>query len=140
MDKAFGIIFVIIILLFALGPLLRRWFAPLLQRWMLGKMEDNMRRMAGMPTRKEERKARRKAARQRGTDEEFGPRYERSRNGRGAYPQPSAGGMMQHVAEDVEFTEIREYKDENTHIVEHTEVKYRVEEQVEDAEFEDLKQ
>lgn len=96
---------IILILLFVLGPLFRRWLAPAIQRWMLGKMEDNMRRMAGMPTRKQERKARRKASgkgratRSRATYGEWESAVNRKEN---------PVDFMRSYAEDVEFEEIDE--------------------------------
>lgn len=144
MDVAFGIIVVIIFLLIALGPILRRWLAPLFQRWMLGKMEDNMRRMAGMPTRKEEKKARRQARnRQRQGAESFrnaaagargGARAGGFRQGRGAI------SYLQVFAEDVEFTEIKEFSSAaDTPQSAGTKPNYKPEEQVEDAEYWEIK-
>lgn len=139
MEIAFGIACVILFLILVLGPALRRWFAPLLQRWMLGKMEDNMRRMAGMPTRKEEKKARRQARKMK---EDAADRFRRAAGGtrtygRGRYGrhQESPAQLLRYVAEDVEFTEIKEFSSEG----EHHRVEYRVEEQIEDVEFTEYK-
>lgn len=147
MDVFFGIIIVIVFLLVVLGPVLRRWLGPVLQRWVMGKMEDNMRRMAGMPTRKEERKARkeeRKHARQeaggRRSAEEFIRRATGARRGdrrRGA--TRSTIGLLRAVAEDVEYTEIKEFGE--SHTIGHAEqIKYKEESQVEDADFEEIRE
>ena len=133
MDVAFGVIFIIFFLVLVFGPMLRRWLAPLLQRWMLRKMEDNMRRMAGMPTRKEEKKARRQAEKKRGG---AGERFRQAASRR---PVRSTVGMLRYVAEDVEFTEIKEYSHDTTQASAHT-VKYKIEEQVEDVEFVEIKE
>lgn len=85
--------------------------------------------MAGMPTRKEERRARKKAARKSGVNENG---YAGSRNGH------SSAGMLRSVAEDVEFTEIKEFDDGSVEM-HTTKVEYRIEEQIEDAEFTELK-
>lgn len=143
MDVAFGIICVIFFLIVVLGPLLRRWFAPLLSRWAMGKMEDQMRRMAGMPTRKEERKAGRRAAREsRDAAERFrraaGAASARARRSYSRRPARSTVGLLRYVAEDVEFTEIRDYSHDSA-IGARPEVPYRVEEQVEDVEFTEIR-
>lgn len=119
--------------LFLLGPVLRRWLMPMLQRWMLRKMEDNVRRMTGMPTRKEEKKARKKARKEnkrRATASDFRrTAYKASRG---------PGGMMQYVAEDVEFTEIKEV-DKDGNYTEKTSITYTMERQVTDADFIEIK-
>lgn len=146
MEIAFGIICVILFLVLVLGPTLRRWLAPYLQRWMLGKMEDNMRRMAGMPTRKEEKKAR-KAAERRGAGRSASraaESFRRAAAGSRAYGRRNARrarstvGMLRYIAEDVEFTEIKDYSGDSP-LWQKTEVRYRVEEQVEDADFTEIK-
>ena len=135
MDKFFGVLIVIAFLFAVLGPVLRRWFAPMLQRWAMGRMEDTMRRMAGMPTRKEEKKARRKSGQRRDGNREASSRF---RNARRQPPRRrSTIGMLRYVAEDVEFTEIKEF-DDGSVITHTTKVTYREEEQVEDAEFTEL--
>lgn len=140
MDAFFGILIVIFLLLMILGPALRRWVVPLVQNWMLGRMEDNMRRMAGMPTRKEEKKARKRREASKG-------RGSRSRQRASAYEASSsqahreAMNMLRVVAEDVEFTEIREFSEE-INIGESSarkRVEFKVESQVEDAEFTEIK-
>ena len=106
----FGIILVILFLVIMLGPILRRLFVPMIHRWIMGKMEDKVRRMAGMPTRKEERMARKQARRrENGGAARFRKAAEKSR-ARNRQRQPhSTIGLLNSLAEDVEFTEIREY-------------------------------
>lgn len=137
MDTFFGVILVIIFLLIVMRPMLHRWFAPMFQRWALGKMEDNMRRMAGMPTRKEERKAR-KHARQR--EKAGAENFRRAAGGR-RRTGPGQPPSLQEYAEDVEFTEVKTFSQnidigstEEKHNEQITE-----EEQIEDAEFVEIK-
>lgn len=136
MDVVFGAIVVIVFLLIALGPILRRWIGPLLQRWMLGKMEDNMRRMAGMPTRKEEKRARRQAQRRQSRGAAAFRNAAGNSRRRGSY-RAGANAMdyLQVYAEDVEFTEIKEFSHESKT----SEIRYKVEQQVEDVEFTETK-
>ena len=140
MDKVFGVILVILFLLIVMRPVLQRWVGPLFQRWALGKMEDNMRRMAGMPTRKEERKARKNARRRQtsGADN-----FRRAAGGKrkGAASGRAEGSRLQTYAEDVEFTEIRSFSHE-VHIgvtEEAGKEKVEIEEQIEDVEFTEIK-
>lgn len=138
MDVAFGIICVILFLLLVLWPVLRRWIAPFVQRWMMGRMEDQFRRMAGMPTRKEEKKARRQredAARRfrQAAEEARGKGRARRRAVR------STVYMLRSLAEDVEFVEIREFGPDAGAGAQ-VKVAYKVEEQIEDVEFKEIKE
>ena len=105
------------------------------------RAEDMMRRMMGMPSRKEER---RKAKRQ-----SAGDGFSRTRTGsagsagnahrRHRPPTADAAAILKSVAEDVEFTEIREF--ESTTIADERKGEQRIyrEEQVTDAEFTEIK-
>ena len=55
----FFIAILIILLLPLIFPYIGRW----IKSYAMGKMEDNMRRMMGMPTRAEEKRARKEQAR-----------------------------------------------------------------------------
>lgn len=140
METAFGIILVILFLIIVMRPVLQRWFGPMFQRWAMGKMEDNMRRMAGMPTRKEERKAQKRAARRQKSGAE---NFRRAAGGRrrGAAPGRAVGSRLQSYAEDVEFTEIRSFSREVNIGVSREDGRDRVviEEQIEDVEFTEIK-
>lgn len=139
MDVFFGILIVIVFLLWVLGPMLRRFFAPLMQRWMMGKMEDQMRRMAGMPTRKEEKKARKQAGRRQKSGAEA---FRRAAAGSRAQQAHKSGvDYLQDFAEDVEFTEIKEYSAdvEIASRPDSGETRVTAEEQVSDAEFIEFK-
>lgn len=100
-----------------------------------------MRRMMGMPSRKEEERARRRAERESNKGGSAG-RKGKSQSERHHRPaQADAAAMLNSVAEDVEYTEIREFdsttiasdsEDGKTHVEYH-------EEQVTDAEFVEIK-
>lgn len=128
-----GIFLIFLLIVVLLWP----YIARLLRRYMAARAEDMMRRMAGMPTRKEERRrARRNNAAPQGSDP--GPHSARRRHGA---PTRDAASIMKDVAEDVEFTEIREFESES--ILEEVDSRragriYR-EEQVSDAEFTEIR-
>ena len=140
MDVFFGVLLVIVFLLIVMRPMLQRWFGPMLQRWAMGKFEDRMRRMAGMPTRKEERKARNRARqREKSGAENF--RRAASGSRKRSAPGRAVGSSLQAYAEDVEFTEIKSFTQEVKIGVTESEgsTKIVVEEQVEDAEYVEIK-
>ena len=141
MDIAFGIILVIIFLLIVAGPLLWRLLGGPLSRWMAGKMEDRFRNMMGMPTRKEEKKARKRAAKR---EKDGAEAFRKAAAGR-RQPGSSYGSMehsgLQSYAEDVEFTEVKNFSEEiNIGVAakSHKE-KVVIEEQIEDADFIEIK-
>lgn len=141
MDNFFGIILVVLFLLIVMRPVLQRWFGPMLQRWAIGKMEDRMRRMAGMPTRKEERKARRQARKR---EQQGAENFRRAAGGRRAGRQQgrsAVGSTLQSYAEDVEFTEIKAHSHEINIGVSEKDGTERivVEEQIEDVEFTEIR-
>ena len=111
---------------------LGRWFAGMRSRI----MEDLVRRMMGMPSRKEEKRRARQASNE-------STRGSRSRNGgnrrRGGRRSPDAAEMMHSVAVDVEYTEIKEF--DSTVIAEESSEGTRTvtEEQVSDVEFTEIK-
>lgn len=133
--KAIEIILIILFVLVLLWPFLSRTIAPLIQRWMFGKMEDHLRRMSGMPTRKEEKKARREAERQ--------ARRSDGGHGFGSRRSPrnvkSTISMLKYVAEDVEFTEVKDFGAEEVTTKTTVKVEYKIEQQIQDAEFEEIK-
>ena len=106
---------------------------------MARRAEDMMRRMMGMPSRKEEERARRKAGREsRGGSATHRRGDDTQRRHR--RPQVDAADLLNSVAEDVEYTEIREF-DSTTIISEDPDghrAEYR-EEQVSDAEYVEIK-
>lgn len=101
-----GVFLIILLLLLILWP----WISPYVTRWirmfMARRAEDMMRRMMGMPSRKEERRRARAASagNPRGASSGTAQRARRHRA-----PRQDAARMLRSVAEDVEFTEIREF-------------------------------
>ena len=113
-------------------------FREPIMRWVRGYMqrrtEDMMRRMMGMPSRKEERR-RQKEAQRKGA--RHGAEGRKSRSAKPPVIHPAQA--MKSVAEDVEFTEIKEF--ESTVVVEDDGQNTRifVEEQITDAEYVEIK-
>ncbi len=97
------------------GDKISQWF----RTFMAHRTEDAIRKMMGMPTRKEERKARRNA------EKNAGRSYAAGHSGRERENDDSPL-IPKEYAEDVEFYEIRDYsatetiiKDERGHTVYH---------------------
>ena len=128
-----GTFLIILILLFLIWPLVRnplsRWF----QGFMSRRAEDMMRKAMGMPSRKEERRRRQQ---QRARQE--GSRRNRRDTGQ-TPPQPHPAAVMKSVAVDVEFTEIKEFDSESGSVTETQHEKIRIEEQISDAEYTEVK-
>lgn len=139
--------FFIAIIIILLLPFIIRFVGRAIKSYAMGKMEDNMRRMMGMPSRAEEKKARKAAERRDGWDgsksgeqpRESTHRYgfrSRGRNHNVGNPAEDLR-MMRLYAEDVEYVEIREYSAdilfEQDVATGHTKV--TMEEQMSDAEF-----
>lgn len=130
-----GTVLIILIIIFLVFPLVRgplsRWFSGFMAR----RTEDMVRRMMGMPSRKEEKKRRKKAA-------EGGSRFSGGRRRSGAASRdrerhPAA--MMQPVAVDVEYTEIREFESRTTISDDGQSMRIVTEEQVSDAEYVEIR-
>lgn len=137
--------FFIAIIIILLLPLIIPYIGRMVKNYAMGKMEDKMRRMMGMPTRAEEKKARKAAERREGWDapkqetpRDSGHRYgfrSRGRNHNVGNPAEDLR-MMRLYAEDVEYVEIREYSADirfEQDITGHTKITF--EEQVSDVEF-----
>lgn len=118
-----------IIILFLCWPLITRW----LRGFMARRMEDTIRKMAGMPPRKEEEKSRRRRERE---------RTGRKGKGSGGSGGKSGGGPIipREYAVDVEFTETIDYSEEIVIGEEghHRRVEYH-ESQVSDVQFVEIK-
>lgn len=96
-----GTFLIILAIFFFVMPLLRRWLAPWIQRYMARKAEDMLRRQMGMPPR--EKQSRRKQKKQEASASARAQR--KSRASRGA-DEPI---IPREYAEDVEFVEIKEF-------------------------------
>lgn len=139
MEKFFGVLLIVFLVVFVLGPFLVRIAAPLLQRWMMHRMEDRFRRMAGMPSRKEEKRQRGKAKARRGAAPDAGESFYRH----GPGPRRREPIIPPEYAEDVEFVEIKSYSEETVVTDDGkvtTRVEYTEETQIEDVQFEEIKE
>lgn len=122
-------ILIAIILFVACWPLLR----PYVARWMQHRTEDTLRRMMGMPSRKEEQKARKQAEKRTRNASSRGAR----KSGR-RYPGSGYGHIIPpEYAEDVEYTEYKEYSHTHTDI--NTDIGSYMESQVEDVEYKEVR-
>lgn len=119
-----GAFLIIILIIALLWPYIMRW----LRGYLMRRAEDQFRKMAGQPTRKQEEKMRReqqyRQTRKRGT-----------RHGTGAHPARE----LSKVAEDVQFTEIQEFTDTSVIQDDGTTRREYHEEQVEDVKFTEIK-
>lgn len=99
------------------------------------RAEDMMRRMMGMPSRKEEKRRQRQQERQASGDSQRGQQTRRHRS-----PSVRAAQLMRQVAVDVDYTEIREFRSQ-TIIDPEPRGKHRIvlEEQVSDVEYTEIK-
>lgn len=96
-----GTFLIILALFFFLLPLLRRWLAPWIQRYMARKAEDMIRRQMGMPPREK------KSRRQQKAQASSGQNRSSARKPKG---EPDDGPIIPpEYAEDVEFVEIKEF-------------------------------
>lgn len=133
-----GVFLIILLLLLILWP----WISPYVTRWirmfMARRAEDMMRRMMGMPSRKEERRRARAASASAGNQGGASSGTDR-RARRHRSPRQDAASMLRSVAEDVEFTEIREFGPAPIAGADETPRHKYNEEQVSDVEFTEIK-
>lgn len=126
---------IILLVLFVLLPLLRRWLQPLFVRYARRKAEDFIRRQMGVPpVSKEERKARRRQEKARREGNFYG-------NVRGSYGADTEDSVIpKEYAEDVEFVEIKEFSQEEiaSDRKGNTSREYYHETQISDAEWEEI--
>lgn len=126
--------FLIVLLILILGwQLFGGQIMRLISRWLSGKYEDGIRRMMGMPTRKEERRQRKRAAKEnRGSARS-------SSASRNQESRPHPAKMMKNVAVDVEYTEIKEFEERTIIETDNNSTRIRVEEQISDVEYVEIK-
>lgn len=110
----------------AVWPLLR----PVIARWMQNRTEDTIRRMMGMPSRKEEKKAKKRAEKEAARSNSNSRRTHRNSQ------SPQSPIIPKEYAEDVEFTEYREFSYKETTVT--TDNKTYHESQVEDVEYKEV--
>lgn len=118
-------ILIIIIVLVAIWPVLR----PYVARWMQHRTEDTIRRMMGMPSRKEEKKARRRAEKEAQSNQASRRQYKS--------PHPQGPIIPKEYAEDVEYTEYKEYTRKET-VINADKTSFH-ESQVEDVEYKEVR-
>lgn len=129
----FAIFLIILLVIWLCWPAISRW----LQRMMLRRTEDMIRRMTGMPSRKEEERSRRN--RQKESGKNARARRGRADSRQSGHMDESAHQAMRSYAEDVEFTEVREFSQTTISENETSSEGYRYESQVSDAEFTEIK-
>lgn len=130
-----GIFLIILIIVVLCWPWISRYISRMVSNFMSHRAEDMMRRMMGMPSRKEERKnARRRdnAEKKSGT---YSGRSRAHRHNGATHPAQ----LLKSVAEDAEYVEIKEF--DSTTIVEDDGATRRIyhEEQVSDVEYTEIK-
>ena len=128
------VILLSIIQIFLLWPRIMRWLQPAIQRWMMRRMENYVRKAAGMPPRDNSRKnSRTRSGRQ---NEQGYQKRDRHRR------QHTDGPIIpKEYAEDVEFTETVEYSSDrsiNPGATKKHQTSVRMESQVSDAEWEEV--
>lgn len=102
-------ILLILFILFLCWPMISRW----LKGFMARRMEDAVRKMAGMPSRKEEEKMRKKREKEASSGGGYSSGGRRTRSD-GFSDSGMQGGSVipKEYAEDVEFTETINYSEE----------------------------
>ena len=129
-DIIFMLVFLIIIfVLFLIWPWIKQPVSNWFSRFMANRTEDMMRRMMGMPSRKEERKRQKQAAKN-------------NKGRRGAYRRQQhtdnrkrTASLMREVAVDVEYTEVKEFSSTTILQEDRQGSKVIIEEQITDAEY-----
>lgn len=118
---------VLIILIFG-APYIWRLIRPYFYRWMQRRTEDYIRKAMGMPPHGGQKKDTGRSGKSSRQSSSYGRSY---RRGKGVYAESV---IPKEYAEDVEFTEIKTFSDQQT-IADDGEIIYRSESQVSDAEI-----
>lgn len=140
---------IILIILIVCWP----WISRYLRRWVNGFMarraEDMMRRMMGMPSRREEERRRKAGRREKGRESGFrdagtdanpsSRRGGRRQRGHRQYPRGHVAAMLQAVAIDTDFIEIREFSSSTIAESDGQTVTFTYEEQITDVRFTEIK-
>jgi len=112
----------------------------MVSQFMANRAEDMMRRMMGMPSRKEERRRRKSRESDHAAHGDSRNGYYGSADGAKRYhraPRQSAGSLLRSVAEDAEYTEVVEF--DAADIGAHASARPVCEEQVSDVEYTEYK-
>ena len=124
-----GVALIILLVVCLLWP----WLMKLLRVYMARRAEDMLRRMAGAPPRQKKSRNPFKGKREDGSA--------KKRHRRQQPPTPSPAQMMRDVAEDVEYTEIREFTQTTERVGDTTRTRTVYHEsQVEDAKYTEVKE
>lgn len=132
-----GVFLIILLAIWLALTLFRKPIGQWMSRMRSRMFEDMVRRMMGMPSRKEERRRARQASGESRRGSGYGASGRRSGQRRRSHEDAAA--MMHSVAVDVEYTEIKEF--DSTVIAEGpaSDTRFISEEQVSDAEFTEIK-
>ena len=138
-----GTFIVILLLLILFWPWISKWLSGWIRKFMANRAEDAMRRMMGMPSRKEqkrrERERQRRAQRGEPDDERTRESFYGDTDAQGNSRHERTSAMMQSVAVDVEYTEFKEFTKETVADDASGKTRIRTEEQISDAEFVEIK-
>lgn len=108
---------------------------------MARRAEDMLRRMMGMPSHKEERRANRRSGAYAGGDAGTGSRkYRKSGRRYHREPRTDAAALLKSVAVDVEYTEIREFSSDSVIGGDNPQRHAYDEEQVSDVEYMEIRE
>lgn len=128
---------VILIVLVAVWAFFGDRISAWLRAQMMGRMEDQVRRAMGMPSRKEEKKMRKEAQKAASRNGGADPYTRSARNPHHHRPDSI---IPKEYAEDVEFVEYKSFsKSEEVHANPDGSADVKVEEQVSDVEFTEIK-
>lgn len=132
----FVVILIIVILIWSLfGQRISQW----IRAQMMGKFEDSLRAQMGMPSRKEERRQRKQAEKEARRSGGFSSNERYSQTGGSPYQHRPDSIIPKEYAEDVEFVEYKDYSASAEVSSDGAGTRIKVEEQVEDAEFVEIK-
>lgn len=137
---------ILIIVAIVFWPRISLFLRKQASRFMARRAEDMMRRMMGMPSRREEERRKKEQAAAKSKDSASGRRghaggARRKSAARGARPYAKGriAAMLQAVAVDIDFTEIREFSSSTVIADDGDRVSFRYEEQISDVKFTEIK-
>lgn len=134
---ALAIILIILLALWVVFPALMRILRPVIQRWAMRRMENYIRRAAGVPPSGSDSRSRSRSRESRGRE-----RREDSFRSRTHGREESASGKIipPEYAEDVEFTETKIYSSDSFGLSgDDGDVDVKIEDQVSDAEWTEIR-
>lgn len=131
--QGLGIIILIVVFFWLIWPAISRW----LKRKAMEKAEDYMRSSMGMPPRDKKKKKTESYQNVKSQDSYYNQRQRRNPFGQDSYGKEPL--IPKEYAEDVEFTETKDYSDNETHIHSSQKVETYHESQISDAEWTEVK-